>query len=50
MIMKKFYQKYLIVLFYYPPERVLRQYNNMSNFLIFGVFSNAFYIKSPKCH
>ena len=34
----EFYQKYLLVLFYYPPERVLRQYKNMSNFLIFGVF------------
>ena len=50
MITKKFYQKYLLVLFSYPPEWVLRQYKNMSNFLIFGVFSNDFYIKSPKCH
>ena len=26
MIMKKFYQKYLLLVFYYPPEWVLRQY------------------------
>ena len=50
MITKKFYPKYLLVLLNYPPERVLRQYKNMSNFLIFGVFSNVFEIKSPKCH
>ena len=50
MITKKFYQKYLLVVFNYPPEWVLRQYMNMSNFLIFGVFQMLFYIKSPKCH
>ena len=42
MKMKKFNQKYLLVLFYYPPELVLRQYKNMSNFLIFGVFQMLF--------
>ena len=31
MITKKFYQKYLLVLFHYPPELVLEQYMNMSN-------------------
>ena len=48
MITKKFYQKDLLVLYYYPPELVLRQYKNMSNFLIFGVFQMFFfYIKDP---
>ena len=51
MITKKFYQKYLLVLFNYPSDWVLRQYLNMSNFLIFGVFQMFFfYIKNPKCH
>ena len=45
MITKKFYQKYLPVLFYYPPELVLRQYKTMSNFLIFGVFQMLFIYK-----
>ena len=45
MITKKFYQKYLLVLFYYPPELVLRQYKNVSNFLIFGVFQMLFTLK-----
>ena len=39
MIAKTFYQKYVLLLFYYPPEWDLRQYINMSKFLIFGVFS-----------
>ena len=38
MVTKKYYQKYLLVLFYHPLEWVLRQYTNMSNFLIFCVF------------
>ena len=38
MLTKKFNQKYLPVLFNYPPEKVLRQYINMSNFLIFWCF------------
>ena len=38
MIWKKFHQKYLLVIINYPPERILRQYISMSNFLIFGVF------------
>ena len=45
MITKKFYQKYLLVLFYYPPELVLRQYKNVSNFLISGVFQMLFTLK-----
>ena len=45
MITKKFYQKYLPVLFYYPPELVLRQYKTMSIFLIFGVFQMLFIYK-----
>ena len=45
MITKKFYQKYLPVLFYYPPELVLRQYKIMSNFSIFGVFQMLFTFK-----
>ena len=47
---KKFNQKQLPILFYYPSEKVLGQYLNMSNFLIFGVFSNDYYLKSPKYH
>ena len=42
MISKKFYQKYLLVLFYYPPEWVLGKYMDMSNFLIFDVFQMLF--------
>ena len=42
MITKKFYQKYLLVLFNYPPELVLSQDKNMLNFLIFGVFQMFF--------
>ena len=42
MITKKFNQKYLLVLFYCLPELILRQYKNMSNFLIFGVFQMLF--------
>ena len=45
MITMKFYQKYLPVLFYYPPELVLRQYKIMSNFLIFCVFQMLFTYK-----
>ena len=45
MIMIKFYQKYLPVLFYYSPELVLRQYKTMSIFLIFGVFQMLFIYK-----
>ena len=45
MITKKFYQKYLPVLFYFPPELVLRQYKTMSIFLIFGVFQMLFIYK-----
>ena len=45
MITKKFYQKYLPVLFYYPPELVLRRYKTMSIFLIFGVFQMLFIYK-----
>ena len=46
MITKKHYQKYLLVLFYYPPELVL-----LVKFLkvILGVFQ-MFYIKCPNCH
>ena len=45
MITKKFYQQYLLDLFYYKPEWVLRQYIliNMSNFLIFGVVHMLFF-------
>ena len=51
MITKMVYQKYLLVLFYYPPEWVLRQYNyEHVKFLYFWCFLNAFYIKSSKCH
>ena len=46
MITKKFYQKNLLVLFYYPPELVLEQYMNMSNFLIFGIFQMLFKYQS----
>ena len=35
MIMKKFYQKYMLVLSYYPPEWGLRQNINMSILLTF---------------
>ena len=42
MIMEKLYQKYLLVLFCYPPKLVLGQYVNFSNFLIFGVFQMFF--------
>ena len=50
-ITKMLYKKYLQVLFYYPPEWVLRQYISVSFFLIFGVFHIIFlYIKSPNCH
>ena len=42
---KKFYQKHLPVLFYYPSELVLRQYKTMSIFLIFGVFQLLFIYK-----
>ena len=45
MITKKFYPKSLPVLFYYPPELVLRQYKTMSIFLIFGVFQMLFIYK-----
>ena len=45
MITMKFYKKKLPVLFYYPPELVLRQYKIMSNFLIFGVFQMLFTYK-----
>ena len=45
MITKNFYQKYLPVLFYYPPELVLRQYKNMSNFFIFGVFQMLYTLR-----
>ena len=44
-IIIKFYQKSLLVSFYYPPEWLLRQYINMSNFIICGVFQMFFTYK-----
>ena len=38
MVKKKFYQKYFLVLFYYQPKSVLRQYTNISNLINFVVF------------
>ena len=38
MIIKKFYQKYMLKLFDYPLECVIRQHIHMSNFSFFGVF------------
>ena len=49
MKMVKFYQKSLLVSFYYPPEWLLRQYINMSNFLIFILCGHK-NIKFEPCH
>ena len=44
MIMKKIYQKYLLLVFYYPPEWVLRQYILTCQISYFLVFLKCFFI------